>query len=177
MFVLNMFFVLFCLVCFKEKTVFHRKRYTSFPFDILIRFHMFKSVLSILDCMGCVCLCVIASTNPTSLQGHIRIKSCSMSVHALTVYNYPVWSVGGDVRLIACHIATGLRNDVNIWFQCLRPFSELEQPTITWPMGTALPIVLLFSMDVGVSGILITVKRIWMAFSIYGGTLNIIASL
>lgn len=90
---------------------------------------------------------------------------------------YAVFIFGCDVRLMACHMATGFRSDVIIWVQCLDPLSKLEQPTITCPNGLALPIVLLFSVHVDDSGELTTVRRIWMAPNMYGGTLNIIASL
>lgn len=90
------------------------------------------------------------------------------------------WFVVCAVFWMACHMATGFRSDDNIWLQCLVPLSDVWQPTITWPMGFALLIVPLVSdvcMHASGEQQLTTVKRIWMAFNIYGGTLKIIASL
>lgn len=54
----------------------------------------------------------------------------------------------------------------------------MRQPTITCPMGFALLIDALVSVCWLTSGEQpTTVNRIWMAFNMYGGTLNIIASL
>lgn len=79
---------------------------------------------------------------------------------------------------MACHMATGFRSDDSIWIQCFEPLSDVWQPTITCPMGFALLIVPLVSVCTHASGEQpTTVIRICMAFSIYGGTLNIIASL
>lgn len=79
---------------------------------------------------------------------------------------------------MACHMATGFRSDDSIWIQCLDPLSDVWQPTITWPMGFALLIVQLVSVGMHVSGEQpTTVMRICIELSIYGGTLNIIASL
>lgn len=43
--------------------------------------------------------------------------------------HYPVWAVGCERRLMACHMATGFLNDVIIWFQCL---FEGWYKTIVW---------------------------------------------
>lgn len=84
----------------------------------------------------------------------------------------------GDVCRSGCHIATGLRNDESIWFQCRRPLPVALPPTITWPIGRiSLVTLLLLQLPSIFSHTLITVTRTWIELSIYGGTLNIIDSL
>lgn len=136
----------------------------------LARVYMFFSLsLSLCMSMGFMTwICVPADRQRVSVRCSILVLStagsCLRRTEKKATENsfpfYPVWAVGCEMRLIACHIATGFRNDVIIWFQCRRPLSDVEEPTMTCPIGLDPVIVLLFSLfaDDG-SGTLITVKR------------------